>query len=227
MPMADKAIEDCWNLTEEDPMFRATRRLIACSLLVAATSLGCNSPYHADRGALFGGLLGAGTGAIVGDALGNAGAGAAIGAGVGALSGAAVGQSLDEIEAENRAMIAAQMGREISAGAVTSEDVVMMVEAGVDDELIINHIRANGVAVVPGPHELVNLKRQGVSATVIRAMQEPPRPRQQAVVIERPAPRPVIVEEYYYAPPYRPPPHVYYRYRHRSPRVGWGFSFHN
>jgi hypothetical protein len=198
-------------------------------LLTLLAAAGCNSPYHADRGALFGGLLGAGTGAIVGDALGNAGAGAAIGAGVGALSGAAIGESLDEIEAQNRAMIAAQLGREVRAGAVSIEDVVMMSEAGVDDELIINHIRANGMARVPGAHELINLKNNGVSTAVIRAMQEPPpAPRTQTVVIEKPAPPPVIVEEYHYGPPwYARPPYHHYRYRHAGPRVGWGFSFHN
>ena len=176
---------------------------------------------------MFGGLLGAGTGAIIGDALGNTGAGAAIGAGVGALSGAAIGGSLDEIEAKNRAMIAAQLGREVRAGAVTIDDVVMMSGAGVDDELIINHIRANGMTRVPGPHELVNLKNNGVSTPVIRAMQEPPpRPRTETVVIERPAP--VIVEQYHYGPPvYHRPPYYHYRRRRPEPQVGWGFSFHN
>ena len=134
----------------------------------------------------------------------------------------------DEIEARNRAMIAAQLGREVRAGAVTIDDVVMMSEAGVDDELIINHIRANGITRVPGPHELVNLKNSGVSTAVIRAMQEPPRPRTETVVIERPTPAPVIVEEYHYGPPvFHRPPYYHYRRRHPGPRVGWGVSFHN
>ncbi len=204
--------------------------LAICVLALTVLASGCNSPYHADRGALFGGLLGAGTGAIIGDALGNAGAGTAIGAGVGALTGAAIGESLDEMEARNRAMIAAQLGREIRAGAVTVEDVVMMTQAGVDDELIINHIRANGVTRVPGPHELINLKNQGVSTQVIKAMQEPPLPRQETVVIEKPAPRPVVVEEYHYGPPwYYHPPYYrhYYHRRHPGPRVGWGVTIHN
>ncbi|OHB82457.1 MAG: hypothetical protein A2V98_20010 [Planctomycetes bacterium RBG_16_64_12] len=206
------------------------RHWIVCSLLTTLCAVGCNSPYHSDRGALFGGLLGAGTGAIVGDALGNTGAGAAIGAGGGALTGAAIGDSMDKIEAENRAMIAAQLGREIRAGVVSIEDVVMMTQAGVDDELIITHIRANGVTRVPGPHELVSLKQQGVSTAVIRAMQEPPpAPRQQTVVIEKPAPPPVIVEEYHYGHPYYayPPPYPYHYHGCGSPRIGWGFSYHN
>jgi hypothetical protein len=198
-------------------------------LSLALLSAGCNSPYHADRGALFGGLLGAGTGAIIGDAVGNAGAGTAIGAGVGALTGAAIGESMDQMEARNRAMIAAQLGREVRAGAVSIEDVVMMSEAGVDDELIINHIRANGITRVPGTHELINLKSNGVSTAVIRAMQEPPpQPQPETVVIERPAPAPVVVEEYHhFGPPWYGPPRRHIRYHHRGPRVGWGISVHN
>src|SRR5690348_1378189 len=72
--------------------------------------VGCQSPYHADQGALFGGLTGAGVGAVVGNAVGNPAAGALLGAGVGTVTGAAVGSSLDDIEARNRAQIAAQMG---------------------------------------------------------------------------------------------------------------------
>ncbi len=210
-------------------MASIARFLTIFGLSITLLATGCNSPYHADRGALFGGLLGAGTGAIIGDALGNTGAGAAIGAGVGALSGAAIGESLDEIEAKNRAMIAAQLGHEVRAGAVTIDDVVMMSGAGVDDELIINHIRANGMTRVPGPHELVNLKNSGVSTAVIRVMQEPPpQPRTETVVIERPTPAPVIVEEYHYGPPvYHRPPYRHYRYRYPAPQVGWGISFHN
>ena len=209
-----------------------TRLAISAGLLTVLLAAGCNSPYHADRGALLGGLLGAGTGALIGDAAGNTAAGLALGAGVGALTGAAIGDSMDQIEAENRALIAAQLGREVRAGAVTIDDVMMMTQARVDDQLIINHIRAHGVARVPGPHELVTLNQQGVSTAVISAMQEPPpAPRQETVVIQRPAPRPVIVEEYHYGAPYYryPPP---YR-RHRThvhgggPRVGWGLSFHN
>lgn len=210
-------------------MASPARFLTVLGLSITLLATGCNSPYRADRGALFGGLLGAGTGAIVGDALGNTGAGAAIGAGVGALSGAAIGESLDEIEAKNRAMIAAQLGREVRAGAVTNDDVVMMTQAGVDDELIINHIRANGMTRMPGAQELVDLKNNGVSTAVIRVMQEPPpRPQTKTVVVEQPTPAPVIVEEYHYGPPfYRRPPHYHYRYRHPGPRVGWGLSFHN
>jgi hypothetical protein len=211
-------------------MNRSAGNLVALLTLLMLVSAGCQSPYRSDRGALFGGLLGAGTGAIVGDALGNAGAGAAIGAGVGALTGAAIGQEMDDIEARNRAMIASQLGREIRAGAVTIDDVVVMSQAGVDDELIVNHIRCNGMVSPPGTHDLITLNSQGVSTKVIRAMQEPPpAPRRETVIVERPAPRPVIIEEYHYGPTWGP--HYYdhhvYRHPHRRSGVSWGMTFNN
>ena len=71
-------------------------------LLFALGVTGCQSPDHADQGALVGGLFGAGTGAIIGKACGNPLAGAAIGAGAGALTGAAIGSKMDADEARNR-----------------------------------------------------------------------------------------------------------------------------
>lgn len=184
---------------------------------------GCQSPYHADRGALLGGLGGAGVGAIVGNAVGNTGAGAAIGAAAGALTGAAIGSGMDEVEAKNRAMIEARMGRQVRAGAVTMDDVIAMSQARVDDELIVNHIRAHGVAAPLQARDLIFLQQQGVSARVIRTMQEPPPAAAQPVVVTQP--QPVIVEQWgppvYVGPPCRP------HYWHRPPpRAGWGISVH-
>ena len=142
-------------------------------IVVTLFAAGCQSPYRSDQGALFGGLLGAGTGAIVGDALGNAGAGAAIGAGVGALSGAAVGDELDRIEAQNRSLIEQRLGRQVDATAVTMGDVVSMTAAGVDENLIVNHVRAHGVAAPLTTQDVIALHQQGVSTRVIETMQNP------------------------------------------------------
>ena len=211
-----------------DRMTRFSLPAFALGLLLVLAS-GCCSPYHADRGALFGGLLGAGTGAIVGHAVGNTGAGAAIGAGVGALSGAAIGHGMDEMEARNRAMIAQQMGREIRAGAVTYEDVMAMTQAGVNDELIVNHIRAHGMVRPPQSTDLIQLQQQGVSTNVIKAMQEPPPPQQtQTVVVREAAPPPVVIHEY--DPWYGPRPYYYrHYYHHGPPRPGfsWGIAVHD
>jgi hypothetical protein len=179
-------------------------------LVLTLGSLGCQSPYHQDQGALFGGLLGAGTGAVVGHAVGHTGAGAVIGAGVGALSGAAIGHGMDESEARNRAIIEQRLGHQVAPGAVTVADVMAMTRAGVDDEIIVNHIRTHGMAAPLAAPDLIYLKQQGISPRIIETMQatavavvQPP----PAVVY--PAPQPVIVEERWGPGYYRRP--YYYR----------------
>ena len=180
--------------------------------LAAALMNGCASDTHTGEGAVVGGLLGAGTGAIVGHAMGNTGAGAAIGAGVGALSGAAIGHGQDEIEARNRALIAQQMGRQVSAGAVTPNDVIAMTRGGVNEELILNHIRSHGLAAPLQPQDLIALQQQGISPRVIATMQAcPPQPVQQpqTVVVEE-APPPVVVGVGPYWGPRYYHPHYYW-----------------
>ena len=174
--------------------------LLLIGLVPVAMSSGCCSPSHAENGAVAGGLIGAGTGAVVGHALGNTAGGALVGAGGGALSGAAIGNGMDESEAQNRAMIAQQLGRQVDPGAVTISDVIAMKQANVNEDLMINHIHAHGMAAPLQTNDLINLPQQGISSRVIAAMQESP-PRQQPVVIQQ-APPPVIVEEYpgYYGP---------------------------
>ncbi len=192
-------------------MFRHRLFLLTVSLLVIALLDGCQSPYKSDQGALFGGLLGAGTGAAVGSAVHNPLAGAAIGAGVGALSGAAVGSALDEQDARNRAMIAQQYGRPISPNPVTVPDVINMTRAGVDEELIFNHVRTHGVAAPIQAQDVIVLQQQNVSKRVIAIMQEPPVVQPQPMVIQQ-APPPVVVEEYPYVHAYWGPPYYYRRH---------------
>jgi hypothetical protein len=186
---------------------------VAALVLLAALLTGCYSPYHADRGAAMGGLLGAGTGAVVGHALGNTGAGAAIGAGVGALSGAAIGGEIDQAEANNRALIAQQLGRQVTAGAVRVDDVIAMSKAGVQEELIATHVRSNGMVAPLQTGDLIRLQQEGVSPRVIAAMQEPPVPRAQPVIVQQGPPQPVIVEAYPYPIYYGPRAHFYYHWR--------------
>jgi hypothetical protein len=207
--------------------------LVFAGALLMFTQSGCKSPYYSDQGALLGGLGGAGVGAIVGNAVGNTGAGALIGAGVGAVSGAVVGDAIDDIEARNRAQIAHQMAAynmQVPTGAVTTGDVLNMSQAGVAPDLIVNHIRANGVAGPLQSGDVIALSQQGVHPTVIAAMQNPPI-RQVAgpavvapapVVVEHVAPAPVIVEEHYYAPRYHH--HIHHRHHHHRPGVSWGVS---
>jgi len=203
------------------------RHLPILTLLSAILVSGCQSPYHSDQGALFGGLLGAGTGAAVGSAVGKTGAGAAIGAGVGALSGLAVGSEMDKMEAKNRAMIEQRLGRQVAPGAVTINEVIAMTQAKVDEELICNHIQANGMAAPLQANDLIQLPQYGVSKRVMATMQSSPPKTAQPVVYQQ-APPPVIVEEYPYGPPYYYPGYGYY-YRHRpcAPGVSWGVTVRN
>jgi len=191
------------------------------------TSTGCYSPYHADRGALFGGLTGAGVGSLVGKAVGRPGAGALIGAGAGAITGSAIGESLDEMEARNRQLIESRLGRPVAPGAVTIDEVIAMSQAGVADELIANHVQSHGVAAIPSSGDLIRLQQAGVSTAVVRALQHP-LPPAAAVAPPNGAPLPVVVEEHYYGPGWGPPGYYhpgYYRHPYRrGPRVGWGVS---
>jgi hypothetical protein len=179
--------------------------------LVVVLPSGCCSPSHTQDGTVVGGLLGAGTGAIIGGASGHPGAGAAIGAGVGALTGAAIGHGQDEVEARNRALIAQQLGRQVNPGAVSPNDVVTMTRAGVNEELIVNHIRAHGMIAPLQTNDLINLQQQGISPRVIATMQAcPPQPPPQTVVVEESAPPPVVVGVGPYWGPRYYRPHGYY-----------------
>lgn len=122
---------------------------------------------------------------------------------------------MDDIEARNRAEIAAAMGRQVPPGAVTVNDVMAMTRAGVNEELITTHIRANGMAQAITPQDLITLQTSGVSIPVIQAMQSPPAPQAMAAqpVVAAPVaayPAPV----YAYPAPYYP-----------APRVGMGVSY--
>lgn len=201
------------------PCFRSTAFLF---LIVYSTSVGCRSPYYADRGAGVGALAGAGAGAIIGDATGgNAGTGALIGAGLGAITGATVGDAMDEMQARNRAEIAAHMGRQVQPGAATIEEVVAMSHAGVAPPLIQNYVRTSGMARPLAAADVIYLHNQGVATDVIQMMQNPPPPAALAQ-----APPPVVVEEHFYGPPPCYGPHFGYYHGpwRRGPRTSFGFS---
>jgi hypothetical protein len=210
-------------------MLASTRVSILAASACAFLSLSaCRSPYYSDRGALTGGLVGAGAGALIGNAVGETAGGAAIGAGLGALTGNAIGGAMDDIEARNRAEIAAQMGRPVAQGQATVGEVVSMSRAGVDPRLITNYVNNSGMAQPVNAQDVIYLTQQGVSSDVIQAMQTPrlaqaPPPVMGPPGVMVPPPTPVFIEPY----PYCPPPHYhYYHHHHRHrPRVGWGVTF--
>jgi hypothetical protein len=174
-----------------------SRFFLACAILAPLFLSGCAT--NTGTGAVVGGATGAGVGALIGSASGHAGAGAAIGAGVGALTGAVVGNSVDEQEKRNRAILEAQVGHSL-AGRVTKEEIVSMTQYHVDEALIINHIRAHGMAAPLSTGDIIWLQQSGVTPPVIATMQEAP-PPPTAVIVEQPAP--VVVGGYYYGRPRR------------------------
>lgn len=206
-------------------MNRAFAPQATTALLVGLViSIGCRSPYYADRGAGVGALGGAGVGALVGNAVGNTAGGALIGAGVGALSGAAVGGAIDDVQAQNRAEIAAQLGRQVTPGSATVEEVVAMSQQNVQPVLIANYVRTSGMARPVTAADVIYLHNSGVSTDVIQVMQTPPAPPVQPMMAQGP---PVIVEERYYPDPWCGPRFSYYygHHCHRpAPRVSLGVS---
>ena len=195
-------------------------------ICAAATSVagGCASMNYAHRGALAGGLAGAGIGAAVGESGGDAVPGALIGGALGAVTGAVVGDGIDADRAR-QAQIEAAIGRQM-AGAVTTDDAIAMTRAGLSDEVITAHIRANGVAQPPQVSDLIHLRNQGVSDAVITSLQTTrgPIPTAGPVAVVR-APPPMIVEAVHYDPWCHPRWRHHHHHRHR-PGVTWGFHFH-
>jgi surface antigen len=181
---------------------------------------------HTERGAALGGVGGALAGAAIGRNNGDTAIGALVGGAVGLFTGAAIGNSVDE--RERRAAYQNQQ-QYLYSRAASANDIISMSQSGVAEEVIINHIRENGIQRRPEVSDVIALHRQGVSERVITAMQTaseggrpiaPPQPVYRA--------RPVVVEEYYYVrPAYCPPPHFHHYHHHHHPHshVHWGFSF--
>ena len=211
----------------------STRRLILAAFLLLAA--GCASPYRADRGALFGGVMGAGLGAVAGAAVGDPLAGAAIGGVAGTMTGAVVGGAIDDVEARNRAEIAAHLGRPAPTGAVTIPDVISMAQAGVSEDVIATHVRNHGLARPLSSNDLIYLQQNGVTPKVVQAMQAstgPPAPMiagppvyppGPAYVVEA-APPPVVIVEPPCHGPYYPPPRWRHHHHHPRPGMSWGVS---
>lgn len=97
-----------------------------------------------------------------------------------------------------------------------------MTRSGVDPELIVNHVRANGTAQQLSANDLIVLQQEGIDKRVIGALQTTPRPQPPAGIAAPVAygpqpvyygPAPVGYYPVYAAPPPPPPP------------IGFGFSY--
>lgn len=146
-----------------------------CSgVLIAASCLGCSNMNNTQKGAVVGTAGGAALGAIVGKQLGSTGAGAAIGAVSGLAAGGLIGNAEDEKEQRDNAQrqVAYEQNlRARQARAVSNSGIVNMAQNGVPDAVICNEIRTHGGAFDTSPQAIIYLQQQGVSSTVIQAMQ--------------------------------------------------------
>src|SRR4029077_16046292 len=114
-------------------------------------------------------------------------------------TGNAIGEGIDADMAYSRAQIEARMGRQMQ-GAVTPQDVISMTQAGLSDDVIVTHIRANGMAQPLAVNDLIGLRNMGVGDAVINAMQQTPPRSVQAVPVYPAYPPPgraVVVDPYY------------------------------
>jgi hypothetical protein len=172
------------------------RQTLWIAALVSACLIagGCYTapPNRAQTGAVAGGLGGAGLGALVGSATGHPGVGALVGGATGALGGAAIGGAIDQSEANNRALIAAQLGRPVAAAPVTTGDVVAMTQAGVAENVMITHIQTHGMAGPLSSQDLITLNQFKVSPRVVQVMQAPVVPVAQPIYV-RPYAPPVVM----------------------------------
>ena len=198
-------------------------KLSMCLLISMA---GCQANNYTERGTALGGLTGAGIGALVGEATADRPlAGAAIGGALGAFSGASVGSGLDDIDRKVDAQV--QQAAYVEPSRTTLHEVISMSDAGLSDQVISRHIHSHGFAGPLDAADLIALRQQGVSDSVISSLQDATSIRTRETVAMNRAP--VIVEETYEAipipipPPWRRrcPPYV------RQPGVHWGVSFGN
>ncbi|MGI9518160.1 MAG: hypothetical protein ACR2NP_13985 [Pirellulaceae bacterium] len=204
-------------------LFRISGLLAAIALMLFT---GCVSGPYARQGTAGGALAGGAVGALAGAPSDRALEGAAIGAVAGGVLGGAVGEAADRdaayAAAEENAYI-----QEVRSRAVTMDQVVQMTQSGVGDNLIINQIHANGVVGPMTTNDIVAMKQNGVTDSVISAWQHSPVP---GAVAPASYVRPVIVHEPpCYEPVYGPgwhygPPPCHFR-RPRYRRAGFHVHF--
>lgn len=207
-------------------------------ILIAAcmTAVPAWGQQNTERGAVLGGLAGGIAGAAIGKQNGETGAGAIVGGALGLMTGAAIGNVKDEEIARARAQAYYQQQMAYrQARAVSPSDVVNMTRNGLSEQVIITHIRQNGVQYEPQVSDVIAMHQQGVTENVINAMQQASRaPAPAPTVVPAPRYSPVIVEEFYLGAPScygRPFPYYYghhhhYHGYHYRPRPGfhWGIS---
>jgi hypothetical protein len=90
-----------------------------------------------------------------------------------APSNTALGTSFEDIDARNRADIAAQLGRPVAPGPATAAEVVAMTRAGVAPRFIICYINRSNDMPPVSAQDVIFMHEQGVNDQVIQAMLTP------------------------------------------------------
>jgi hypothetical protein len=127
-------------------------------------------------------------------------------------SGAPIGTTLDDIDARNRADIAAQLGRPVAPGPATPAEVAAMTHAGVDPRFIISYINRSTNMNPITAQDVIYLHEQGVNEQVIQAMLTPGAAYSRSEIARTMPPRILIIEE----------PWPYYGYPHYGFSYGYG-----
>lgn len=132
---------------------------------------------------------------------------------------AALGTSFEDIDARNRADIAAQLGRPVAAGPATPAEVVAMTHAGVNPRFIICYINRSIDMAPVGAQDIIYMHEQGVDEQVIQAMLTPGSGNSRAEIARSMPPRVLILTNPWW--PYYYPYHPYY-----GAGVGFGHAFY-
>ena len=188
----------------------ASNCLIAgCAALVVS---GCGTPgSNQEAASTAGAAVGAGVGLVAGAAMHRPMEGLAAGALIGGGSGAVVGQSQDRKEAANAATqrTQAEQARVAANPPVGKADVIMMTQAKVSDDVIVNKINSASYILPLAAQDLVDLKNAGVSDKVTNAMLVRLQTQGTAMQTAPPPPASTETHVYYYGDPW-PWPYVYY-----------------
>lgn len=181
-----------------------------CIVSAAFVFSSCGSALGQQRareGATFGGVAGAVIGGIIGHQNDETPEGALIGGAVGALAGGLLGNQQDaQLQRQryyqqqayyHQQQQAYVQNQQVAATGVTVADVTSMARSGVSETLIMSHIQHKGVQRHLEVSEIITLHQQGVSDTVISAIQAAPLATQvasrQAYVA--PASQPTVVRQ--------------------------------
>ncbi|MBX9623043.1 MAG: hypothetical protein K2X82_04435 [Gemmataceae bacterium] len=196
-------------------MQRQWRILVGAVLAgLAAGGGGCSTMDNTTKGAGIGAALGSGLGLAVGAATGNPKTGAVVGGLAGAGLGGAVGNGMDREDREKRedrqTAVAVAQAQAVEAQANAQrmgvQEVVQMVQAGHEEQVIVNQIRNTRSTFLLSAGDLDYLKHNNVPPRVIIEMQNA-RPAPGPVVYGG-RPRTVVVREPAYVY-HEPPPVVF------------------